>query len=90
MNLLMFRLTLATLALCGVAVLAGRDLLPGWSTPRLVGAALLLALCVLAVLSALAWLTGTLAQVMLRQGARDAAWGWFADDPPGLGDRRER
>lgn len=90
MNLLMLRLSLAVLALCGVAAVAGRDLLPAWSTPRLVGAAVLLALGVLATVAVLAWLGGTLAQALLRRGARDAAWGWFPDDPPGLGDGRKR
>ncbi|MBQ0930646.1 hypothetical protein KAK07_15610 [Ideonella sp. 4Y16] len=89
MNLLMLKLSVAVLALCGVAVMAGHDLLPAWSTPRLMGAAVLLALCVLATLALLAWLTGTLAQALLRRGARDAAWGWFSEDPPGLGDRRK-
>ncbi|MBN8488310.1 MAG: hypothetical protein J0M20_11385 [Burkholderiales bacterium] len=88
MNLLMPRLTVAALALGALAVLAARSLAPQRHWTTVLGPSLLAVVVLVAVVAALAWVLGHLGQALLRRGARDPAWGWFPDDPPGLPPRR--
>lgn len=87
MNLLMLRLTVATVALGGLAVLAARSLAPQWHWTTVLGWSVLAVVGMVAVVTVLAWALGHLGQALLRHGARDPAWGWFPKDPPNLPPR---
>jgi hypothetical protein len=82
------RATTATIALAGLAVLAGSRLAPRVPLPILLVYTALAALALFAVLTVatIAWLS--VMQWALRKGGTDPQWFWFRAEPPGLVELR--
>ena len=85
---LVVRISIATLLLLGLAVVAGTDLAPTVPLSTILLCATIGGVALVAVVVVAAIATLSVSQFVLRHGGTDPQWFWFRSEPPGLRDLR--